>query len=98
VLLLVHVDDLLLNGPTWAKTAAALTGVMDLALEVGLLFNLKKVVPPSQRVKYCGFIYDTTGIPAVEVPADKGDRALAMLDYLFTQRHTEISRLAIAVV
>jgi hypothetical protein len=87
----------LLNGPTWAKTAA-LTGLMDFALEVGLLFNPKKVVSPSQRVKYCGFIYDTTGIPTVEVPADKGDRTLAMLVYLFTQRHTEISRLTIAVV
>ncbi len=71
---------------------------MDLALEVGLLFNPDKVVPPSQRVKYCGFIYDTITIPTLEVPADKRDRALAMLDYLFTRRETDISRLAIYVV
>jgi hypothetical protein len=48
VLLWVHVDDFKIHGPTWTKTTAALTGLMDLAPEVGLLFNPDKVIPPSQ--------------------------------------------------
>jgi hypothetical protein len=98
VLMWVHVDDFMIHGPTWGKTAAALTAVMDLALEVGLLFNPKKVIPPAQRVKYCGFIYDTTGIPTVEVPLDKRDRALAMLDYIRARSGEEMSRLSLSVV
>ena len=56
-------------------------------IAVGLLFNPAKVVLRSQLVKYCGFIYDTAGIPSVEVPPENRDRALAMLDNHFTTDH-----------
>lgn len=69
-----------------------------MTLEVGLLFIPAKVVLPSQRVKYCGFIYDTADIPALKFPTDNRDHALAMLDYLFTKCDINLSHLVISVV
>jgi hypothetical protein len=43
---------------------------MDRALAVGLLFNPKKVNPPMQEAKYCGFIYDTRAMPTIRIPSD----------------------------
>lgn len=98
VLIWVHVDDFLIHGPTFAKTAEALSALMDQALAVGLLFNPSKITPPGQLTKYCGFIYDTVGIPTLVVPADKRDRAVATLDYVMAQSERPISRLCLSVV
>ena len=94
----VHVDDFLLHGPTYAKTAAALSALMDLAVELGLLCNPGKTVPPTQRVKYCGFVYDTTGEPRLEIPQEKRSRALVQVQYTLSQSKGEFSRLALSVV
>jgi hypothetical protein len=75
-------DDFCVHGPIREKTVAALNASIDCALDVGLLFNPKKLNPPSQEAKYCGFIYDTRAMPTIRIPMDKRDRAIAMIDYL----------------
>ena len=98
VLIYAHIDDYYIHGPTYDKTARALSAFMDKALEVGMLFNPAKVTPPSQVVKYCGFLYDTTGAPTLRIPQDKRDRAVAVLDYVLDKPGQELSRLALSVV
>jgi hypothetical protein len=98
VKIFIHSDDFCVHGPTHAKTVAALDALMDQALDVGLLFNQKKVKPPSQQAKYCGFIYDTRKLPTLRIPLDKRDRALAMIDYMEVRRHGQVSRLALSVM
>jgi hypothetical protein len=51
------------------KTVAALTALMDLTSGY---FSIKKINPPSQEAKYCGFIYDTRAIPTIRIPLDSG--------------------------
>lgn len=93
------VDDFCIHGPTRASCSAALTVFLDMALRVGMLCHPKKLIPPSQRVKYCGFIIDTTDIPCLRVPVEKRERALAMVDHLINAKpHQEFSRLSLAVV
>jgi hypothetical protein len=63
VLIWAWVDDFLIHGPTEEKTSRALTLFLDLALDCGLLCHPKKLIPPSQVVKYCSFLLDSRGIP-----------------------------------
>ena len=91
-------DDFLLHGPTYEKTALALTKFMDLAVEVGMLCNPVKVEPPSQCVKYCGFLFDTRGVPTLRMPAEKRSRALAMVEYVQSFRGAAFPRLSLVVV
>jgi len=98
VLLWQHCDDWLIHGPTFEKTSAALSAFMDVAVEVGMLCNPAKTEPPSHRVKYCGFIYDTSSVPTLEIPPDKRDRALALVVYARTFHGRPFSRLCLAVV
>jgi hypothetical protein len=98
VKIFIHCDDFCVHGPTHEKTVAALNALMDRALDVGLLFNPKKVNPPSQEAKYCGFIYDTHAMPTIRIPEDKRDRAIAMIDYIGRRREGKISRLALSVM
>ena len=44
----LHVDDLILHGPTHVKVDHALTLVMNEALRMGLVYQKKKTVPPSK--------------------------------------------------
>jgi hypothetical protein len=97
VLVFFHVDDFLVHGPTYEKTAAAMTALMDAAVDVGMLFNPSKVTPPAHCVKYCGYLYDTTEIPTLRIPEDKLARSLAILDYVLSQPG-EMSGLALSVV
>jgi len=92
------VDDFSLHGPTYEKTSRGLDCFMDYAVEVGLLCNPDKVYPPSQETKYCGFIFDTRGVPTLRVPEGKRSRARAMVDYLLANRGTPIPRLSLVVV
>ena len=82
VLVWLHVDDLLLHGPTPEKVGRALTLVMDEALRMGLICQKKKTIPPCQVMRYCGFDYDTTGIPTLCIPPEKVSKALAFIDFL----------------
>ena len=60
VLAWLHVNDLLLHGPTPEKFGQALTLVIDEYLQVGLICQKKRTIPPSQVMRYYGFDYDTT--------------------------------------
>ena len=92
------VDDFLLHAPTQAACQEALTAFLDLSVKCGMLCHPKKLVPPQQVVKYCGFLLDTTGIPTCRIPEPKRDRALAMIRHVLNHPHNNWSRLALAVV
>ena len=98
VLLVDFMDDFFLHGPTYDKTKRAVNHFMDYAVEVGLLCNPVKVVPPSQQVRYCGFIFDTTGTPRLRVPSAKRSRAHCMIEYLQSFDQTHVPRLSLVVV
>jgi hypothetical protein len=42
VLLWAHCDEFLIHGPTWSKTAEALSKFLDVTVEVGMLCHLPK--------------------------------------------------------
>jgi hypothetical protein len=52
VLIWAHCDDFFIHGPTYDKTAAALTAFLDLTVQLGLLCHPAKLTPPAQVVKY----------------------------------------------
>ena len=93
-----YVDDFLIHGPTHESCATALQHFLDAALECGMLCHPKKLIPPSQVVKYCGFLVDTTGIPTLRIPDYKKERTLAMLHYVSSRPSKPWSRLALAVL
>ncbi|CAJ1968834.1 unnamed protein product [Cylindrotheca closterium] len=94
----VWVDDFLIHGPSHEKTTRALAFFLDTAVDCGFLFHPKKLVPPQQVVKYCGFLFDTTDIPCLRIPESKKDRALAICEYLLqSPTHKKWSRLSLAV-
>ena len=99
VRLWVFVDDFLIHAPTQALCAEALRFFLDASVECGMLCNPKKIIPPSQRVRYCGFELDTVGIPTLCIPVAKRERALAMVTYVRSAPTTKrFSRLGLAVV
>jgi hypothetical protein len=92
-----HCDDFFIHGPTWLKTALALTDFLDLCLAVGLLAHPGKLTPPGQEVKYTGYLWNTMGIPTLIIPPYKVDKSIALFEY--AEDHTDhISRLCLAVV
>lgn len=91
-------DDFFLHGPTYAKTKKAVNCFMDYAVEVGLLCNPVKVMPPAQQVKYCGFVFDTTGAPRLRVPSAKRSRAHCMISNLQSFDQSRVPRLSLVVV
>jgi hypothetical protein len=52
------------------------------ALDLGLICQPAKTSPPGPIQKFCGFVYDTTGIPERTVPVNKTSRALALLSFV----------------
>lgn len=95
----VFVDDFLIHGPSYEKTCRALRRFLDTAVDCGFLFHAKKCEWPRHTVKYLGFIFDTSGVPCLKIPAAKRERALAMIDHLLTSpgdKHW--SRLTLAVM
>ena len=92
------VDDFFLHGASRTRVTRALNCFMDYALEVGLLCNPLKVTPPSQVVKYCGFLFDTKGTPTLRVPPNKRSRARAMVEYILLSQGLPVPRLSLSVV
>jgi hypothetical protein len=92
------VDDFLLHGPTHERTSKALQFFLDTALDCGMLCHPKKLTPPCQVVKYCGFLLDTTDVPCLRIPIGKRERALAMVEHILESKPSrEFSRLSLAV-
>jgi hypothetical protein len=98
-LIWAFMDDFKIHAPTREKLVTALNAFMDLSLRLGLICQKVKTKPPAQVQKYCGFIYDTTGVPTLRIPEDKRSRGLAMIEYLWAgSENRELSRLTLAVV
>ena len=94
-----HVDDFLIHAPTREKLIQALNAIMDKTVALGFMCQKVKTTPPTQHLKYCGFMYDTTGVPYISIPDEKRSRALASLTYLETGcTSTGLSRLTLSVV
>ena len=92
------VDDFLIHGPTQEKTSRALSLFLDLAVDCGMLCHPKKLTPPQQVVKYCGFLLDSRAIPCLRIPVEKRARALAIVEHLLESPPSrEYSRLSLAV-
>ncbi|KAL3916442.1 MAG: hypothetical protein SGARI_007956, partial [Bacillariaceae sp.] len=92
------VDDFLIHAPTHRLCAEALTAFLDLSVECGMLCHPKKLIPPSQEVRYCGFLLDTRGIPTMKIPTEKKERAEAMIQHVLSKPQKQWSRLALAVL
>jgi hypothetical protein len=92
------VDEWLLHGPSCEKTSWALSAFVDLVVQVGLLCHPNKPIQPCQSVKYCGYIYNATGIPTLLILSDKRDRALAMVQWVLSNCVGQTSPLALLVV
>ncbi len=99
VLIKCHIDDFILHGPNFDKTARALMALMDHLFRKGLVCQHVKTEPPSQCVKYCGFLYDTRPeVPTLRIPDDKISRALALVRYLLRGTIRRLARLSTAKV
>ena len=98
VLVWLHVDDLLIHAPTLRKLLAALDHILHTTLKLGLICHPSKTSPPSQRVKYCGFEYDTSSTPTIHIPHNKISRAIAMTEYLISGIKPTHSRLIVNMV
>ncbi len=97
VLIWAHCDDFFIHGPTYTKTAAALTAFLDLTVQLGLLCHPGKLTPPALEVKYTGLIFDTSGVPTIRIPEYKRAKAAALAQYAIDHRG-RLSRLALAVI
>ena len=98
-LIWVFVDNFLIHAPTKRLCLEALNHFLNTALKCSLLCHLKKLNPPSQVVKYCGFILDMTSILCLKIPTAKREKALAMVEHLLEAPPTQtFSQLSLAVV
>ena len=94
----IHVDDILIHAPTKSKVEAAMRVIMDEMVRFGLICQHVKTKPPAQVVKFCGFIYDTTAIPTLRIPADKISRAVALIHFLQRGVSGRLARLTLSKV
>ena len=98
VLIWAFVDDFLVHGPTLESVQEALKLFLDSAVDHGLLAHPKKLIPPCQEVKYCGFLFNTVGTPCLKIPKPKRERALAICELLLhSPAQKKWSRLSLAV-
>ena len=98
VLLWLHVDDILIHAPTLSKLEAALEHILKVTVRLGLICHCSKTDPPSQKVKFCGFEYDTSSTPTLCTPPNKVSRATAITEYLLTGLPSSMSRLVVSMV
>jgi hypothetical protein len=72
---------------------------MDATIWVSLVCQPCKTKPPAQVQLYCGFLYNSVGIPCLQIPANKIDQALATISFLWSGAASEwFLRLTLAVV
>jgi hypothetical protein len=81
----VFVDSFAFHCPDYESTCAALRMFFDAAVKVRLLCNPIKCDPPSQIMKYCGFLFDTWGVPQLHIPVTKWECGHAMIQHLLAQ-------------
>ena len=71
VLLWLHVDDTLIHGLSKSKLVTALKCILDTALTIGLICHSNKTVLPTQKNKFCCFIYNTQDTLYMTIPSKK---------------------------
>ena len=98
VLIWMHVDDVLIHGPTLEKLIEALDLLLDTTVKFGLICQPSKTVAPTQNIKFCGFVYNTQSIPQLLIPDNKISRAIAMIDYLTHGCDHSLARLIVSMV
>lgn len=98
VLLWIHVDDILIHGPTLSKLIKGLDLLLDSTVKLGLICQPCKTIAPTQRIKFCGFLYDTKDTPQLLVPGNKISRAIAMIGYLENGFNSSFARLIVSMV
>ena len=82
MLIWAFVDDLLVHSLALKSVEEALRLFLDSAVDHGLLVHPKKLLPPSQQVQYCGFLFNTVSTPCLKIPRPGRDRALTISDLL----------------
>jgi hypothetical protein len=92
----IHVDDLLIHGPTYEKCLSGLQELLEPCVHLGFICQSIKIIPPCQCVKYCGFLYDTVAIPTMRIPSDKISRGLSQIAYI-RRPDVRLSRLGLAI-
>ncbi|MGL5812169.1 MAG: hypothetical protein ACRCYW_02380, partial [Aeromonas sp.] len=98
-LLFGFVDDFKIHASTAADCCEALTAFMDLTVRLGLICQPVKTSPPKQVQKYCGFWYDTRGVPTLHIPPNKISRCVASVDFILSRpREQALSRLSLAII
>jgi hypothetical protein len=64
----LQVDYILVSGPNYDKTCAALDWIIGCTVRVGLICQPVTTKPPSQIQRKIGFIYDCNGLPNIIIP------------------------------
>ena len=96
--LAIHIDDIFLHGPNLGKVTRALNHLLNTTVRLGLICQAAKTKPPRQWQKYCGFIYDTRGVPRMYTPINKYTRARSLVRYALDLEGAPLSRLALSTV
>jgi hypothetical protein len=93
------VDDFKIHAATAEDCCEALNAFMNLTVRLGLICQPVKTSPPKQIQKYCGFWYDTRGVPTLHIPTNKISRCIASVDFLSSRpRGQALSRLSLAII
>jgi hypothetical protein len=96
------VYDILIHGVTIEAVHEALTYTVDIALELGLVCQPAKILPPAYEQKFCGFLYNTTSIPecraSLRASLNKVSRALALLSFVQRKLNGPLARLGLSVL
>lgn len=93
------VDDYFIHSPTKQKCRAAFAEFMDYMLRLGFICQKVKTSPPAQVQKFCGLLFDTQGIPRLQIPPAKVSRSLATLQFVIKMNvRGTLSRLTVAVM
>ena len=82
VLVWMHVDDILIHGPSKEKLITALEAILSTTIILRLICQPCKNIPPSQVVRLGGFLYNTRLVPVMTIPSNTVSRVIVMINYL----------------
>jgi hypothetical protein len=91
-----YLDDTLLIGSTKQECAAAQSFLINVLRRLGFSVNWKKVVNPTQRIKFLGLIIDSH-LQRVELPQDKLDRVCELASLYIEKRKVTKRELQVLV-
>lgn len=83
---------------TLDKLEATLDQIIHTTIMLDLICHLAKTSAPSQCVKYCGFIYNTSSVPTLHIPSSKISQDIALVNFLQPVIKVSFSRLGVIMV